>query len=134
VLPKELEKYRLPTKPQEIHNVIAFSHFLFGESSTMSEEAAMLGVPSIYMYNNSTLYTNHLEKDYGLMYNFSESHEDQVKAIEKGVELLSNIELRNIWQVKRKKMLLERWDVTAYLVFFFENFPESATGKVLYKS
>ena len=133
-LPKELEKYRLPTKPQEIHDVIAFSQFLFGESSTMSEEAAMLGVPSVYMFNNSTLYTTHLEKDYGLMYNFSESHEDQVNAIEKGVDLLSNNELRYSWQVNREKMLSERCDVTAYLVWFFENYPDSATGKVSFKS
>jgi predicted glycosyltransferase len=86
-----------------MHDAIAFASLLFGESSTMSEEAAMLGVPSIYLYNDSTLYTKHLENDYRLMYNYSESISDQQKAIQKGLELLNKPDLKNEWQFRRHK-------------------------------
>ncbi|MCC5918097.1 MAG: DUF354 domain-containing protein [Cryomorphaceae bacterium] len=129
-LPEELEKYRLPSRPEDIHHVIAHTQLLFGESSTMSEEAAMLGVPSVYMFNNSTLYTKHLEDDYGLMFNFSESDSDQNKAIEKAQELLENPSLKSEWEVRKMKMLSERCDVTNYLTWFFENYPKSAEGKI----
>lgn len=91
----------------------------------MSEEAAMLGIPSIYLLNKGTCYTKHLENDYHLMFNYSESEEDQLKAIEKGVELLQRDNLREEWLVKKNKMLSDKIDVTAFLVWFVENYPES---------
>lgn len=125
-LPKELEEYRLKISAHRIHDAIAYSSLLFGESSTMSEEAAMLGVPSVYLFNNSTLYTKHLEKDYRLMFNYSESEEDQTKAIDKAIELLQNEYTKEEWAAKTSKMLSEKIDVTAFMVWFVEGYPESA--------
>lgn len=124
-LPQELKPFQIKIEPERIHDAIAFSCLLFGESSTMAEEAAILGVPSIYMYNGSTIYTQHLEKEYGLLYNFSESEVDQEKAIRKGEELLQNSMVHNDWNVKREKMLLDKIDVTSFLVWFIENYPNS---------
>lgn len=123
-LPHEFDGYRLPTHPNRIHDVMAFASLVYGESSTMSEEAAMLGVPSIYLNNDSTFYTLHLERDYGLMYNLSESEEDQIKSINLGISILNN-ENRQNWQEKREKMLREKIDVTAFLSWIVENFPQS---------
>lgn len=125
-LPAELEPYRFPLPPHRMHDAIAFSSLVFGESSTMSEEAAMLGVPSIYLFNNSTIYTQHLEKDYGLMFNYSESEIDQQRAIEKGIELLNTPGIKEQWQQKRQLMLNDKIDVTAFLVWFIEKWPYSA--------
>lgn len=104
---------------------MAFASLVFGESSTMSEEAAMLGVPSVYLFNNSTFYTLHLEKDYSLMFNYSESLDDQKKAISKAIQLLQTEDLRAIWKAKRDKMLEDKIDVTAFLVWLVESYPES---------
>ncbi len=125
ILPEPLTQYQLKISPHMIHDAIAYSTLLFGESSTMAGEAAMLGIPSIYLYNNSTIFTTHLEKSYNLMFNFSESPEDQIKAIQKGVELLNMPGLKNEWQKRRQKMLADKIDVTAFLVWFIENWPES---------
>lgn len=125
-LPKELEKYRLKIEPHNIHDAIAFATLLFGESSTMSEEAAMLGVPSVYLFNNNTLYTKHLEAEYSLIYNYDETTQDQTKAIEKGVELLKTESIKREWKEKTQKMLSEKIDVTAFMVWFIENYPKSA--------
>lgn len=124
-LPNELKKYKINISPDRMHDAIANASLLFGESSTMSEEAAMLGVPSVYLFNNSTYYTQHLEKNYRLMFNYSESIEDQQKAIEKGIELLQSKNLKEEWGKKRTLMLNDKIDVTAFMVWFIENYPES---------
>lgn len=125
LLPKELKAYRLPTHPNRIHDVIAFASLVFGESSTMSEEAAMLGVPSIYLNNVSTYYTKHLEKDYQLVYNLTESEQDQTKAIQLGVDILSQNEIMQTWKKKRTTMLQKKIDVSAFLIWIVENWPKS---------
>lgn len=123
-LPHEFDKYRLPTHPKRIHDVIAFASLVYGESSTMSEEAAMLGVPSVYLNNDSTYYTKHLERDYQLMYNLTESEDDQQKAIQIGMDILRQADSQE-WKKRQLRMQRERIDVTAFLVWFIENYPES---------
>ena len=124
-LPIELKKYKLPTRPERIHDVIAYSKLLFGESGTMAEEAAMLGVPSIILYPTISYYTKHLEEDYGLMYNYVLNEENIDKAINKGIELLADKETSKKWKKKRDIMLAQKIDVTQMLVWFIENYPES---------
>lgn len=124
-LPEELLEYKIKLDAHRIHDAIAFASLVWGESSTMSEEAAMLGVPSVYLFNNSTYYTTHLEQDYQLLYNYSESEKEQIKAIEKGVELLQVKDIKQKWQKKKDAMLKDKIDVTSFLVWFIENYPES---------
>jgi uncharacterized protein len=124
-LPPELREYRFPLTPEYMHDAIAFSSLMFGESATMASEAAVLGVPGIYLDNTGRYYTREQEEKYGLVFNYTESEEDQIKAIEKGIELLSGKEIKKDWQQRRSKMLADKIDVTAFLVWFVENFPES---------
>lgn len=124
-LPEVLKKNQIRIAPHRMHDALAYADLIFGESSTMSEEAAILGIPSVYLFNKSTYYTQHLEKDYRLMFNYSETEEDQQKAIEKGVELLKQVNLREEWLDKKNKMLTNKIDVTAFFVWFVENYPQS---------
>lgn len=124
-VPDELIQYKIRIDPHRMHDVIAFSSLLFGESSTMAEEAAMLGVPSVYLFDNSTYYTQHLEKDFGIMFNYSESENDQLNAIKKCIELIQTIGLKEEWYKRRELMLTNKIDVTAFLVWFVENYPQS---------
>jgi hypothetical protein len=123
-LPEELKPNQIKIPPHKMHDALVFASLLFGESSTMAEECAMLGVPSIFLNNKSTFYTKHLEKDYGLLFNYSELESDQLDAIDKGVELLKS-DHKNEWQKRKNKMLSEKIDVTAFLVWFVENYPHS---------
>lgn len=122
-LPPELEKYKFPLPPQKMHHAIAFSVLVFGESATMSTEGAVLGVPGIYLDNTSRLYTKDIEKKYGMIFNFSESEEDQRISVEKAIELIQKPKAE--WEVKRKKLLKEKIDVTKFLIWFIENYPGS---------
>jgi len=121
-LPHELEKYRIRISPAKIHDIMPFITLLFGESATMASECAALGVPSIFIDNEGRGYTREEEK-YGLVFNFTESETDQQLAIQKGIELLKSD--KKIWKERQQKMLSEKIDVTAFLVWFTENFPES---------
>ena len=124
-LPVELNKYQIQIPPEKMHDAIAFSSLVFGESATMISEAAVLGVPGIYLDNSSRYYTQDQEINFGLVYNFSESLEDQQKAMQKGVELLKKPNLLAESKQQYNKMLEDKIDVTAFLVWFVENYPES---------
>ena len=121
-LPEDLQCYRLPTPPERIHHVMAFSSLIFGESATMVSEGVVLGVPGIYMDNTGRYYTREQEVRYGMCFNFSESLEDQDRAINKGVEILSSSTFDNSGH---EQMLKEKIDVTGFLVDFVENWPIS---------
>jgi len=124
-LPAEFEPFRYRLAPETMHHAMAFASLVYGESSTMASEACMLGIPAIFLNNSGTFLTTDEEKTFGMVFNFTESEEDQRRSIEKGVELLSTPGIREEWQKKREKMLSEKIDVTAFLVWFIENWPES---------
>ena len=126
-LPSEFEQYRLRIAPDKIHDILAHASLVFSEGSTMVEEAAMLGTPSIYINNKGTLYTDLLEEKYDLCYTFAENQ--IAEATGKALSILQrpDAELRSEWQSKRQYMLNDYIDVTAFLVWFVENYPQSAT-------
>ena len=86
-----------------------------------------LGTPAIYLDNVGRGYTDEQEKKYGLVFNYTESLEDQEKSIQKGIELLQTPNLKQKFQTRRQKMLSEKIDVTAFMVWFIENYPESVS-------
>ena len=124
-LPSEFEQYRLRIAPDKIHDILAHASLVFSEGSTMVEEAAMLGTPSIYINNKGTLYTDLLEEKYDLCYTFAENQ--IAEATGKALSILQrpDAELRSEWQSKRQHMLNDYIDVTAFLLWFVENYPES---------
>jgi len=126
-LSEELKSYQMPILPERMHHALAFASFLWGESFTMPAECSVLGVPSIINHNTTSYYLKEQQEKYDLCYNYTESLEDQEKAIAKGVELLKRdkTDLQNEWLKKRNKMLQDKIDVTAFLVWFVENYPES---------
>lgn len=125
-LPQELEKYRIKIKPERMHDALAYATLVWGESFTMPAECSVLGVPSIINHNTRSLYLKEQEEKYGFCFNFTESNEDQIKAIEKGADILKSDNLKDEWNKKLKLLLNDKIDVTAFMVWFIENYPESA--------
>jgi uncharacterized protein len=120
-LPKELEKYKATFLPHEIHDVLYGADLLISEGTTMAMEAALLGTPSIYV--NSLQYSNVKDMaEYGLCFNFSSNE----LVLEKVKEITSKSEFKKELQGNRQRMLIEKIDVTAFLVWFIENYPSSA--------
>jgi uncharacterized protein len=112
-LPPELEKYQLNIPYEFIHDILSFAEIYVGEGATMASEAALLGVPSVYINPLSLGFLEELESKYELIYNFKESKE----AITKITDLLeSNDNLKSIWKNKREKILKDSVDVTKFII------------------
>ena len=50
---------------------------------------------------------------------------DQEKAINKGIDLLKKKNLKKDFQQRRVKIMEDKIDVTAFMVWFIENYPKS---------
>lgn len=110
-LPDELKRFKLPTAPEKVHSVMAFASMIFGESATMVSEGVVLGVPGVYMDDTGRYYTTEQEKKYGMCFNFSESEEDQLRAIDRGCEIMcGEMDLSG-----HARLMDEKIDVTAFL-------------------
>ena len=119
-LPAGLGKYAINIPPERMHDALAFASLYIGEGATMASECAVLGTPSIYV-NTITAGSLEEQERYGLLFGFRDSR----GVLEKAVELLRTPNLRDLWQERRQKMLSEKSDVTAFMIRFVENYPES---------
>jgi len=124
-LPPELESHRIIINPEKMHDVLANAKLFFGESATMASESAVLGTPAIFLNENWFGSTDE-EEDHGLLFSFKESLDEQEKAIKKGVELLQINGVKELMEENRKHFLRDKIDVTAFMVWFIEAYPESA--------
>jgi predicted glycosyltransferase len=120
-LPDDLKQYQIKIPPERVHDALAYASLYVGEGATMASECAMLGTPAIYV-NSLSAGTLEEQEEYGLLYGFRNS--DGV--LEKALELITLQDLREKWQARRRKMLLEKIDTTAFMVWFIENYPDSA--------
>ena len=126
-LPKELMKFRIKILPEKMHDALYYAEMLYGESSTMASESACLGTPAFFIDDEGRGYTNEEETNYGLVFNFKESIPEQHKSIEKALQLLSQNNLKENFKSGHKRLLEDKIDVTAFLVWFIEEFPQSFT-------
>ena len=126
-LPPELERFRLKTAPYRIHDVLAFATLLWTDSFTMPSECSVLGTPSLVIHNSRSFPLDEQRDKYGLCFTFSESDEDQLRAIEKGESLLKTEGLKAEWIARRNRMIAEKIDLTGFLHWFVNNWPDSLT-------
>lgn len=119
-LPEEFKTYQLNIPYYCMHDALAFTTLLVGEGATMASECAMLGTPAIYV-NSLTAGTLEEQEDYGLIYGFRNSE----GVMDKASELLKTLNIKQKWQHRRQRMLSDKIDVTAFMVWFVENYPSS---------
>ena len=106
----------VPGRVEQIHHLIAHARLVVGESATMSSEAAVLGVPAVFIATTGRGYTDDEERRYGLVRHFTEDQYDMaLSAIE---EILA--EPAATWQKTRQRLLEEKIDVTAWMIDYFE--------------
>ena len=120
-LPPELTQYKLNIYPSDLQSLEYYSSLLLGESGSMAAECAMLGTPALYVSNKNHGFISDLSQKYDLIHQFT----DVKSALVKAIELLQDSETREIYKKRRDCMLVEMIDVTAFMVWFIENFPQS---------
>ena len=116
MLPDDLIQYKMKVPVNMMHDALYYSSLLFGESATMASEAAILGVPAIFIDNDGRGYTDEEERKYGIVFNFKESAEDQELAIQKAVEIVKDQKCKAKFRDTRNKILLDCIDTTAFMV------------------
>ncbi|MFZ4725007.1 MAG: DUF354 domain-containing protein [Paludibacter sp.] len=122
----EFKKYQLKLSPEKIHSLIYYATMLIGDSQTMTSEAAVMGTPAVKCntFAGKLSVPNEIEDKYQLCYSFLPDQSNKFFA--KIEELLSNENLKSDFAIKKDKMLSEKIDVTAFMVWFIENYPQSA--------
>jgi predicted glycosyltransferase len=126
-LEKEFEPYRFHISPSDMHHALYFAQLYIGDSQTMAAEAAVLGTPSI-RFNDFVGRLGYLEElEHKFQLTFGIKTDNPEKLIAKTKELIAIPGLKEEWQLKRKRMLNETIDVAAFLEWFFENYPSSAS-------
>jgi predicted glycosyltransferase len=117
-LPPELAGLAPAGPAEDIHHLMAYAQMVVGESATMASEAAVLGVPAVFIATTSRGYIDDEERRYGLVRHFTEDEYDRaVDAIE---ELLAG-SLRETGRAARRRLLDDKIDVTRWMVDYFES-------------
>ena len=116
-MPDGLEAHRLRGPAQKIHHIINYADLLVGESATMASEAAVLGIPSVFIAKTGRGYTDEQEKRYGLVNYFNDEQYEQAISC---IRDLVSTDTRNIGHKARSKLLMEKIDVTQWMIKFFE--------------
>lgn len=119
-LSEEFRHLQIRIPPERIHDALAYATLFVGEGATMASESGILGTPAVYVNSLARCYCQDQEK-YGLVFNFRSS-----QGVLEKVEELSRIpDIKSEWGRRRARLWREKIDVTAFLVWFVEHFPES---------
>lgn len=115
-LPDDLQSYARRGKVGGVHHVLAFARLFFGESATMASEAALLGVPGIFLSTSSRGYTDEMADRYGMVTNFNGAAAIQEKALAAAEAILADPASRQVYQERHRTMMAEQIDVTAFIL------------------
>jgi uncharacterized protein len=122
---KDFEKYTLRIPKHKIHDCLYYAKMLVTDTQTMTTEAGILGTPVIRC--NSFVGPKdmgnfiELENKYKLIFNYR--NPDQ--AIEKAIALIQEPNIKSDWSKKKQKFFNEKVDITAFMVWYIENYPNS---------
>lgn len=119
-LPEELKSFKLPVAPDKFHDVLYHSALYIGEGATTASECVMLGTPSIYV-NSLSAGTLEEQERQGLLFAFRNPE----GVFEKAMEIINDPQFKDEYKFRHNKMINNTIDVTAFMVWFIENYPES---------
>lgn len=124
-LDERFKKYQLNIKLADIHHVLSHASLFVSDSQSMSMEASMLGTPNIRFsdFSGRISVLEELENAYGLTMGIKTDNPKRL--IDETTKLLGQKDLKEIFQKRKEAMLHDKIDVTAFLVWFIENYPES---------
>lgn len=125
-LEPQFEKFRIQVDIMDIHSVLYYADLFIGDSQSMAVEAAILGTPGIRFndFAGEIGVLEELEHKYGLTFGVKTSTPDNL--YQKVEDLISSDDNKVKFTTQHKKMLDEKIDVLPFMVWFIENYPESA--------
>lgn len=125
-LPEELKPYRISIRPDQMHDALCFASLYVGESGTMATECGVMGTPAIlFVIKGKYGVVMDDQAKYGIVELFDMTDEDFERALTNAIDY-SNRDVAEFDLLKKRDRLLEeKIDVTKFLVWFIENYPDS---------
>jgi hypothetical protein len=124
-LPEELQPYQIRVSPEKLHDLLYYATLYVGEGATTASECAVLGTHAIYVNTLGLGYITEEDERYHLVSDFSGRVCTDETVLDEIRKLLGNKNLKQEGKRKRELLLLERCDVTAFMVWFIDHYPES---------
>jgi uncharacterized protein len=123
----QFEPYRIAIRASDIHHAMHFADMFISDSQTMTAEAAVLGTPALRFndFVRELSYLEELEFKYALTYGFRT--DDFNSLLNKLDELLAMRDIKEVWKVRRNKMLYEKINLADWISEFLQ------TGKPVVK-
>jgi hypothetical protein len=121
-LEKGLEKYQVKIPIEKFHDLLYYATIYVGEGGTTASECALLGTHAIHV-STTAKHCGVFEDlhSYGLLWTSEDAHE----SLELAKNLLENENLWGEGKSKLKKLLSEKIDLTRFMEWFIESYPES---------
>jgi predicted glycosyltransferase len=124
-LPPDLQQHVLEFDKNNVAHYLSYATLFVSDSTTMCAEAAVLGTPSIEFddwFSDFKQY-DELNGKYGLLQGFGTTQvQEMINYID---ALLANPDIKLQFLEKRKLMLKEKIDVSAFLYWLVSDFPQN---------
>jgi predicted glycosyltransferase len=130
-LSPQFEYYRLNINPENIAHVLYHAKLFVGDSQTMTSEAAVLGTPAFRCsdFVGRISVMDEKEDKYSLSYNFPPAKFDEM--LSKIEEILALPELEKVFENRKKTMLHDKIDLSAFMIWLFENYSTIDLNKAM---
>jgi len=122
-LPEELQEYKINIPFELIHSVLYYAKLYLGESTSMATEAATIGTPAICVNSSAKLFG--VFDDF-IKYNLIDVIPEDNKAIKRAIDIIGDNKYKSLITDRLQYYLNQKIDVTAFMVWFVENYPYSA--------
>ncbi|MBE0679025.1 MAG: DUF354 domain-containing protein [Bacteroidales bacterium] len=119
-LPPDFNVFRFPLQPEKMHHALAYASLYIGEGLTMASEAAILGTRAVCINDPHPVYSD-LEETYRLICYIPSGK----GVLDKVAEMIADEKLKTKAIADSSTMLKEKIDVTAFMVWLVENYPDS---------
>jgi predicted glycosyltransferase len=120
-LPDEIKQYQFRIPPHRVHDALFYATLFIGESNTMVSESTVMGTPAININNLNVGYCEE-EASNGLCFLYTSAQYEQ--SLQRAVEIAKN-DTKKAYQELSKNFVDKKIDVTAFMVWFVKNYPES---------
>lgn len=122
-LPDSLEVYRFPLGPDRLHHALSYASLFVGEGATMASESALLGTAAIYV----NTFIPEIISEQAFQYRLLFCYKTFDGVLEKIEALLNNPHLKSETKQESLRLINSKCDITAFLVKFIEEWPDSMT-------
>jgi len=124
-LPEELRSYQIRVSPEKLHDLLYYATLYVGEGATTASECAVLGTHAIYVNSLGLGYTTEEDEKYHLVSDFSGRDCTDETVLVEARRLLQNPDLRKEGKQKATTLVQDKIDVTMFMVWFIEHYPQS---------